>query len=63
VPPDALLIRRMHGIVAMVLGQLRARADWGGIAAEYFHGMPPASALGGAEAEFIARRRARALSA
>ena len=29
VPPDSILIRRMHGIVAIVLGQLRAGADWG----------------------------------
>jgi predicted unusual protein kinase regulating ubiquinone biosynthesis (AarF/ABC1/UbiB family) len=30
-PPEAILIRRMHGIVAVVLGQLRAAADWGAI--------------------------------
>src|SRR6185312_10108312 len=30
-PPEAILIRRMHGIVAVVLGQLRAGADWGAI--------------------------------
>ena len=28
-PPEAILIRRMHGIVAVVLRQLRAGADWG----------------------------------
>jgi predicted unusual protein kinase regulating ubiquinone biosynthesis (AarF/ABC1/UbiB family) len=55
-PPDAILIRRMHGIVAVVLGQLRAGADWGAIAAEYLHGEPPASPLGEAEAEFFAGR-------
>jgi predicted unusual protein kinase regulating ubiquinone biosynthesis (AarF/ABC1/UbiB family) len=49
-PPDAMLIRRMHAIVAVVLGQLRAGADWGAIAAEYLHGGPPATALGEAEA-------------
>ena len=38
VPPEAILIRRMHGIVAIVLSQLRAGADWGAIAAEYLHG-------------------------
>ncbi len=56
-PPDAILIRRMHGVVAVVLEQLRAGADWGAIAAEYLHGEPPASELGRAEAEFLARRR------
>jgi len=55
-PPDAILIRRMHGIVAVVLGQLRAGADWGSIAAEYLHGAAPSTPLGQAEAEFLARR-------
>jgi predicted unusual protein kinase regulating ubiquinone biosynthesis (AarF/ABC1/UbiB family) len=55
-PPDSLLIRRMHGIVAVVLEQLRAGADWGAIAAEYLYGGPPATPLGHAEAEFLTRR-------
>jgi predicted unusual protein kinase regulating ubiquinone biosynthesis (AarF/ABC1/UbiB family) len=55
-PPEAILIRRMHGIVAVVLGQLRAGANWGAIAAEYLHGEAPATPLGQAEAEFLARR-------
>jgi predicted unusual protein kinase regulating ubiquinone biosynthesis (AarF/ABC1/UbiB family) len=53
VPPDAVLIRRMHGVVAIVLTQLRAGADWGAIAAEYLHGEPPATPLGRAEATFF----------
>lgn len=56
-PPDAVLIRRMHGIVAVVMGQLRAGADWGSIAAEYLHGGPPATELGEAEAAFFAGGR------
>ena len=56
-PPESILIRRMHGIVAVVLEQLRAGADWGAIAAEYLHGEPPATPLGQAEADFFARRR------
>jgi hypothetical protein len=59
-PPEAVLIRRMHGIVAVVLGQLRASADWGAIAAEYLHGDAPATPLGQAEAEFLARRGRKA---
>jgi predicted unusual protein kinase regulating ubiquinone biosynthesis (AarF/ABC1/UbiB family) len=55
-PPETILIRRMHGIVAVVLGQLRAGADWGAIAAEYLHGEPPATPLGEAEREFFAQR-------
>ena len=58
-PPEAILIRRMHGIVAVVLQQLRANADWGAIAAEYLHGDPPATPLGEAEADFFARRGPR----
>jgi hypothetical protein len=45
-PPESLLIRRMHAIVAVVLGQLRAGADWGAIAAEYLSGAPAATPLG-----------------
>jgi hypothetical protein len=56
VPPESILIRRMHGIIAIVLWQLRAGADWGAIAAEYLHGGPPQTPLGQAEAEFVARR-------
>jgi hypothetical protein len=49
-PPETVLIRRMHGIVGIVLWQLRAGADWGAIAGEYLHGEPPATTLGQAEA-------------
>jgi predicted unusual protein kinase regulating ubiquinone biosynthesis (AarF/ABC1/UbiB family) len=56
VPPEAILIRRMHGVVAIVLQSLRAGADWGAIAAEYLHGAEPATPLGEAEADFLARR-------
>jgi predicted unusual protein kinase regulating ubiquinone biosynthesis (AarF/ABC1/UbiB family) len=63
-PPEAILIRRMHGMVAVVLIQLRAGADWGAIAAEYLHGAPPATSLGAAEAAFwAARGRPAALAA
>jgi predicted unusual protein kinase regulating ubiquinone biosynthesis (AarF/ABC1/UbiB family) len=54
-PPDSILIRRMHSIVAVVLEQLQAGADWGAIAAEYLHHDPPATPLGQAEADFFAR--------
>jgi len=52
-PPEAVLIRRLHGVVAVVLRQLRAGADWGAIAAEYLHGDPPATALGREESDFF----------
>jgi predicted unusual protein kinase regulating ubiquinone biosynthesis (AarF/ABC1/UbiB family) len=53
-PAETILIRRMHALVAVVLSRLRASADWGAIAAESLHGEPPATALGRAEAEFLA---------
>jgi predicted unusual protein kinase regulating ubiquinone biosynthesis (AarF/ABC1/UbiB family) len=59
-PPESILIRRMHGIVAVVLEQLRAGADWGAIAAEYLDGAPPATSLGQSEADFFTRRGPRA---
>jgi predicted unusual protein kinase regulating ubiquinone biosynthesis (AarF/ABC1/UbiB family) len=55
-PPETMLIRRMHVLVAVVLMRLRASADWGAIAAEYLHGDPPATALGRADAEFVRAR-------
>ena len=60
VPPESILIRRMHGIVAVVLEQLRAGADWGAIAAEYLHGAAPATPLGLAEADCLTHRGRRA---
>ena len=54
-PAETVLIRRMHGIVAIVLWQLRAGADWGAIAGEYLHGAPAATTLGEAEADFLGR--------
>src|SRR5215213_2989087 len=62
-PPDSILIRRMHAIVAVVLEQLRAGADWGAIAAEYLHAEPPATALGQAERDFFYRRGRRVAAA
>ena len=56
-PPDAILMRRMHALVAIVLMQLRAGGDWGAIAAEYLHGAPPSTPLGEAEAAFLADGR------
>ncbi len=58
VPAEAVLIRRMHGVVAAVMQSLRAGADWGAIAGEYLHGEPPATEQGELEAEFLAARRA-----
>jgi hypothetical protein len=36
VPPQALLIRRMEGLIFATLGELRAAADWHELAREFF---------------------------
>jgi predicted unusual protein kinase regulating ubiquinone biosynthesis (AarF/ABC1/UbiB family) len=51
-PPQALLLRRMEGLVLSALGELRGSADWHAIAREYYAGDRPATALGEAEAAF-----------
>jgi predicted unusual protein kinase regulating ubiquinone biosynthesis (AarF/ABC1/UbiB family) len=58
VPPEALLIRRMEGLLFGVLGELRAGADWGRLAAEYIDGAPPSTALGRLEAGHALARAA-----
>ena len=40
IPPDAILLRRMHGLVLGLLTSLHAGADWGGIAAAHFDAQP-----------------------
>jgi len=51
-PPQALLLRRMEGLILSTLGEARAAADWNAIAREYYAGGPPATPLGAAEWEF-----------
>ena len=53
-PPEAVLVRRMFDVVAIVLGQLRAGGDWGGIVGEVLHDGGPVTPLGEAEAAFFA---------
>jgi predicted unusual protein kinase regulating ubiquinone biosynthesis (AarF/ABC1/UbiB family) len=51
-PPQALLIRRMEGLVLTTLGELRAGADWRALAEEYFSQAAPSTPLGEADAAF-----------
>jgi tRNA A-37 threonylcarbamoyl transferase component Bud32 len=53
-PAEAVLVRRMFDVVAIVLGQLRAGGDWGAIVGETLYGDAPATALGEADADFFA---------
>ena len=52
IPPQALLIRRMEGLVAFVLGELRAGNDWHALGQEYWGDAPPSTELGKVEATF-----------
>jgi predicted unusual protein kinase regulating ubiquinone biosynthesis (AarF/ABC1/UbiB family) len=55
-PPQALLIRRMEGLLFGVLGELRAGGDWGRLALEYIAGEPPSTPLGETEAAYLGAR-------
>jgi predicted unusual protein kinase regulating ubiquinone biosynthesis (AarF/ABC1/UbiB family) len=59
-PPQALLLRRMEGLVFSTLGEVRASADWNAIAREYYAGEAPATPLGVAEQDFWAGLQAAA---
>ncbi|MFM9023562.1 MAG: hypothetical protein ACKOK7_07485 [Solirubrobacterales bacterium] len=56
IPPPALLMRRMEGLLFTVLGEMRAGADWGSIAFEYMAGAEPTTELGAQDAAFFAGR-------
>ncbi|MBA2347786.1 MAG: AarF/ABC1/UbiB kinase family protein [Solirubrobacterales bacterium] len=45
-PPQALLIRRMEGLLFAVFGELRAGARWHGLAREYISEEPASTPLG-----------------
>ena len=53
VPPQALLIRRMEGLLFAVYGELRAGAHWHELALEYIAGAPPSTALGEVERAWL----------
>lgn len=58
VPPEALLIRRMEGLLFAVLGELRAGADWNALMREGLFGLQgPTTELGRAEAEWLGEAR------
>jgi hypothetical protein len=53
IPPQALLIRRMEGLVLSTLGELRAGADWHALASEYWSDdAAPSTPLGEQDAAF-----------
>jgi predicted unusual protein kinase regulating ubiquinone biosynthesis (AarF/ABC1/UbiB family) len=62
-PPQALLIRRMEGLVFQTLGEVRAAADWAALGAEYYADAEPATELGALDAEFWGDHRPLARAA
>jgi predicted unusual protein kinase regulating ubiquinone biosynthesis (AarF/ABC1/UbiB family) len=56
-PPQALLIRRMEGLVLSTLGELRAGADWGALGQEYWSDEAPTTPLGEDDAAFWTQER------
>lgn len=52
IPPQALLIRRMEGLVFATLGDVRAAADWHALGEEYWEDKPPTTPLGVEDAAF-----------
>jgi len=57
-PPEALLLRRMEGLLFQTAGMLRASAPWGSLMRELTDGGEPVGELGAQHAEWIARRHA-----
>ncbi len=53
VPPQALLIRRMEGLLFSVYGELRAGAHWHELAREYIAAAPPSTQLGEVEQAWL----------
>ena len=56
IPPQALLVRRMEGLIFTTLGELRAGGDWHALASEFFADAPPSTALGEADSEYWGSR-------
>jgi len=55
-PPEALLIRRMEGLVFTTLGELRAGAEWNALGREFFAEGEPSTSLGEQDAAFWSGR-------
>lgn len=58
-PPEALLLRRMEGLLFQTVAMVRASASWGRLLRELMEGAPPVSELGEQHARWLAERGAR----
>jgi predicted unusual protein kinase regulating ubiquinone biosynthesis (AarF/ABC1/UbiB family) len=54
-PPEALLLRRMEGLLFQVASTLRAEAPWGALLRELIEGGEPIGALGAQHAAWLAQ--------
>ena len=55
-PPEALLVRRMEGLLFQTAAMLRASVPWGPLMRELTEGGEPVGELGAEHAEWMARR-------
>jgi predicted unusual protein kinase regulating ubiquinone biosynthesis (AarF/ABC1/UbiB family) len=55
-PPEALLLRRMEGLLFQIASTVRAEAAWGPLLGELVGGDPPVGELGRAHADWLAAR-------
>ena len=55
-PPEALLLRRMEGLLFQFASTLRAKAPWGALFRELVEGAEPATELGEQHAAWLAER-------
>src|SRR3954466_15650883 len=58
-PPEALLLRRMEGLLFQVATTLRAEADWGALLGELIEGDEPLDGLGREHAAWLDERGSR----
>jgi len=55
-PPEALLLRRMEGLLFQIASTVRAEADWGALLHELVEGGEPATELGRQHAAWLGER-------
>jgi hypothetical protein len=55
-PPEALLLRRMEGLLFQIAATVRAEASWGPLLRELIEGGPPVGELGRQQAEWLDTR-------
>ena len=56
-PPEALLLRRMEGLLFQTVATLRASAPWGRLLRELIEGAEPVGELGAQHAAWLAHHR------